>query len=240
MGKVYIIGAGPGDPELITVKAYNILKKADVVIYDRLIPKSLLKDLKAELIYVGKEIGEANIQEHINRLLVEKAKVYDIVVRLKGGDPYVFGRGEEECIYVLSNGIECEVVPGITSAIAVPAYAGIPVTSRLTSSSSGFTVITATRAEGKIIDVDYIPKKGTLVVLMGIHVIKELESVLLKVREREEPVAIIENGTTERQRVFVGKLEDLAKIVEENNVKSPAIIVVGETVKLRDKLWKLT
>jgi len=240
MGKVYIIGAGPGDPELITVKGYNILKKADVVIYDRLIPKSLLQDLKAELIYVGKEIGEANLQEYINRLLVEKAKAHEIVVRLKGGDPYVFGRGEEECLYVLNNGIECEVIPGITSAIAVPTYAGIPVTSRLTSSSSGFTVITATRAEGRIIDIDYIPKKGTLVILMGIHVIKELESTLLKVREREESVAIIENGTTDRQRVFTGKLKDLAKIVEENNVKSPAIIIVGEVVKLRDKLWKLT
>ena len=240
MGKVYIIGGGPGDPELITLKAYNILKQADVVIYDRLVPKSLIEGLKAELIYVGKEIGDANLQEYINRLLVEKAKEHKIVVRLKGGDPYVFGRGEEECIYVLSNGIECEVVPGVTSAIAVPTYAGIPVTSRLVSSSSGFTVITATRAEGKLIDTDYIPKKGTLIILMGIHVIKEIESILLKVRDRNELVAVIENGTTEKQRVFIGKLEELSKIVETNNVKSPAIIVVGEVVKLRDKLWKLT
>ena len=239
MGKVYIIGGGPGDPDLITLKAYNLLKRADVVIYDRLIPKSLLQGLKAELIYVGKEIGEANLQEYINRLLVEKAKEHEIVVRLKGGDPYVFGRGEEECIYVVNNGIECEIIPGITSAIAVPAYAGIPVTSRLTSSSSGFTVITATRAEGNIIDVDYVPKKGTLIILMGIHVIKEIENVLLKVRDKDEPIAIIENGTTEKQRVFIGKLEELSKIVEKNNVKSPTIIVIGEVVKLRDKLWKL-
>ena len=239
MGKVYIIGGGPGDPSLLTLKAYEILKRAEVVIYDRLISKSLLQGLKAELIYVGKEIGDANLQEYINRLLVEKAKEHKVVVRLKGGDPYVFGRGEEECIYVLSNGIECEIVPGITSAIAVPAYAGIPVTSRLTS-SSGFTVITATRAEGEPIDIEYIPKKGTLIVLMGIHVIKDVESTLLKIRDRDEPVAIIENGTTEKQRVFIGKLEELSKIVEENNVKSPAIIVVGDVVKLRDKLWKLT
>lgn len=239
MGKVYIIGGGPGDPALLTLKAYNILKRADVVIYDRLIPKSLLQGLRGELIYVGKEIGDANLQEYINRILVEKAKEHEIVVRLKGGDPYVFGRGEEECIYVLSNGIECEIIPGITSAIAVPAYAGIPVTSRLTS-SSGFTVITATRAEGEPIDINYVPKKGTLIILMGIHIIKDVEKSLLKIRDRDEPIAVIENGTTEKQRVFVGKLEELSKIVELNNVKSPAIIVVGNVVKLRDKLWKLT
>ncbi|BFH73633.1 uroporphyrinogen-III C-methyltransferase [Sulfurisphaera javensis] len=239
MGKVYIIGAGPGDPDLITLKAYNLIKKADVIIYDRLISKKLLQNTNAELIYVGKEIGDSELQDYINNLLVEKAKVKDIVVRLKGGDPYIFGRGEEECIYVMSNGIECEVVPGITSAIAVPAYAGIPVTSRLVSASS-FTVITATRAYNKIIDKDYIPKKGTLVILMGIHVIKELEKVLLSIRDPKEKIAIIENGTTENQRVFIGTLDQLSKLVEENNVKSPAIIVVGDVVKLRDRLWKLT
>ena len=132
MGKVYLVGAGPGDPELITVKGLRILRQADVVIYDRLVSKDLLKECKptAELIYVGKELGEAELQDKINSILVEKAKEDKIVVRLKGGDPYVFGRGEEECTYVIEHGIPCEVIPGITSAIGVPAYAGIPVTSR--------------------------------------------------------------------------------------------------------------
>ncbi|WP_390532383.1 uroporphyrinogen-III C-methyltransferase [Sulfurisphaera ohwakuensis] len=239
MGKVFIVGAGPGDPELITLKAYNLIKKADVIIYDRLVPKTLLEDTKAELIYVGKEIGDSKLQDYINELLVEKAKTNSIVVRLKGGDPYVFGRGEEECIYVLSHGIECEVVPGVSSAIAVPAYAGIPVTSRLTNSSS-FTVITGTRADNKIIDASYIPREGTLIILMGIHVIEQLERVLLSVRDYEEYVAIIENGTTEKQRVITGRLKDLSKLIIEHEIRPPAIIVVGDVVKLRDKLWKLT
>lgn len=239
MGKVYIIGAGPGDPELITLKAYNVLKKANVVIYDRLVSKELLTGLNAELIYVGKELGDSELQTYINQTLVEKAKKYDIVVRLKGGDPYVFGRGEEECLYVLSKGIECEIIPGITSAIGVPAYAGIPVTSRLVN-ASGFTVITATRSENKIIERDYIPKKGTLVILMGIHVVKQLEEILLSVRNSSEPIAIIEHGTTKNQRIFIGNLSQLSKIVEQNSIKSPAIIIVGDVVKLRESLWKLT
>lgn len=239
MGKVYIIGAGPGDPELLTLKAYNLIKRANVILYDKLIPKEVLEGLNAEIIHVGKGIGDAELQEYINRTLVEKAKNHEIVVRLKGGDPYVFGRGEEECIYVLSHGIECEVVPGVTSAIAVPTYAGIPVTSRLTY-SSGFTVISATRAEGKIIDTNYIPKKGTVIILMGIHVARDIEKVLLTVRDPNELVAVIENGTTKMQRVVIGELSRLSELIETNNIRSPAVIVVGDVIRLREKLWKLS
>lgn len=238
-GKVYIVGAGPGDPELITLKGLKVLQEADVIVYDRLIPIELLNYCKpkSEKIYVGKNIGDYVIQDDINKLLVKKALENKTVVRLKGGDPYVLGRGEEECMYVISNGVECEVIPGVTSAIAVPAYAGIPVTSRLYS-ASGFTVISATQAEDKLIDVDYIPKKGTLIILMGIRKIEELTNLLLKIRDEREPVAVIQNGTTQQQRVAVGILRDLNSIVKENNITSPAIIVVGEVVKLREYLWK--
>ncbi|MEM4042421.1 MAG: uroporphyrinogen-III C-methyltransferase, partial [Saccharolobus sp.] len=190
-GKVYIVGAGPGDPELITIKGYKLLQRADVIVYDRLIPKELLDICKpeSEKIYVGKNIGDYKLQKEINELLVKKALENKEVVRLKGGDPYVLGRGEEECLYVLSHNIECEIVPGISSAIAVPAYAGIPVTSRLYS--SGFTVISGTQADDKIIDESYIPKKGTIVILMGIRKIDELYQTLIKVRSENEPVAII-------------------------------------------------
>jgi uroporphyrin-III C-methyltransferase len=237
-GKVYLVGAGPGDPELITVKGLKILEMADVVVYDRLIPRELLAKCKkeAELIYVGKGVGESETQSEINEILVEKAKEDKVVVRLKGGDPYVFGRGEEECSYVIESGLECEVVPGITSAIAVPEYAGIPVTSRWYS--SGFSVITGTRAGGQVIDNDYIPKKGTIVVLMGVNRVEELQKVLAEVRDPETPVAVIQEGTTASQRVFVTTLSKLSVTIKENNVRSPAVIVVGEVIKLRNKLWK--
>ncbi|MFP3197393.1 MAG: uroporphyrinogen-III C-methyltransferase [Sulfolobaceae archaeon] len=235
-GIVYIVGAGPGDPELITVKALKILKIADVIIYDRLVPQELLEGLNAELIYVGKELGDAKLQDYINELLVRKAKEGKKVVRLKGGDPFVFGRGEEECIYVLRHGIKCEIVPGVTSAIAVPTYARIPVTSRLVESSSGFTVITGTTKDGGLISEEYIPRKGTIIILMGIHVIDELTKVLMKVRSGKEKVAVIEKGTTKQQRVFTGTLNELPEIVKREEVKSPAVIVIGETVSLMDLL----
>lgn len=240
VGKVYLVGAGPGDPELITIKGLKILKQADVVIYDRLVSKELLKECRsdAELIYVGKGLGEAELQDKINSTLVEKAKEGKLVVRLKGGDPYVFGRGEEECVFVMEQGIPCEVIPGISSAIGVPAYAGIPVTSRWFS--SGFTVISGTRAGDKIIDFDYIPKKGTIVILMGINKIDELQEILVKVRGPDSPVAIIQNGTLPSQRVVVTTLGKLKEAVRSENISSPAVIVVGEVVKLRNKLWKFT
>lgn len=240
MGKVYLVGAGPGDPGLITVKGLQILRVADVVVYDRLISEELLKECKksAELIYLGKELGQSELQEQINKLLVSKAKEDKIVVRLKGGDPYIFGRGEEECKYVIENGIECEVIPGVSSSTSVPACAGIPLTSRW--ASSGFTVITGTRANGEVIDEKYIPEKGTIVILMGLHVISQLKEVLLKKRGEDEDVAIIQNGTLPDQRVVVGKLRELDRLVIENKIRPPAIIVIGKVVSFRDFLWKIS
>jgi uroporphyrin-III C-methyltransferase len=235
---VFLVGAGPGDPRLITVRGAELLKVADVVIYDRLIPKELLGLCRedAELIYMGKEKGDTELQDEINQLMLAKCSEGKTVVRLKGGDPYVLGRGEEECRYLIERGIQCEVVPGVSSAFAVPAYAGIPVTSRWYSPS--VTVFTATMKSGDVIDPDYIPRKGTLVVMMGIHVVERLREILLKVRSPEEEVAVIQEGTTERQRVFTGKLANLDQLVRVNGVKPPAIIVVGEVVRLRDKLWR--
>ncbi len=237
-GKVYIVGGGPGDPGLITVKGLKVLRQADVVLYDRLISPELLREIRngAELIYVGKERGEAEIQEEINALLLKKARMGLTVVRLKGGDPYVFGRGEEECLFLIERGVECEVIPGVTSAIAGPAYAGIPVTSRWYS--SGFSVVTGQRADGSAMDLDYIPKKGTVVLLMGVSRVEEVAKNLMKVRSERTPVAVIEKATTEGQRVLTCTLRELAKTVREHNVTSPALIVVGEVVELRNKLWK--
>ncbi|BBD72817.1 uroporphyrinogen-III C-methyltransferase [Sulfodiicoccus acidiphilus] len=181
-------------------------------------------------------MGESKKQEEINQLLYKYASEGKTVVRLKGGDPYVFGRGEEECAYLVEKGICCEVVPGVSSAFAVPAYAGIPVTSRWMS--SGVTVLTAVRSTGEVIDLDYVPKKGTLVILMGVHVADRLKEQLLKVRPAGEPVAVIENGTLPGQRVFVSTLEKLDVVVRENKVRAPAIFIVGEVVKLRSALTR--
>ncbi|BCU68176.1 uroporphyrinogen-III C-methyltransferase [Sulfolobales archaeon HS-7] len=239
-GIVYLVGAGPGDPELITVKGLSTLRKAEVVIYDRLIDKKILSNVRGDalLIYAGKNIGEAEKQETITSLIIKHAKEGKIVVRLKGGDPYVFGRGEEECERVINEGIPCEVIPGVTSAIAGPTYAGIPITGR--QYSPAVSIISATRKGDEVIEPDYIPSKGTLVILMGIHKFTQLRGVLLKVRSANEPVAVIENATLESQRVFICSLNDMDKVISQNNVKSPAVIVVGDVVKMRDKLWKLS
>lgn len=242
-GKVYIVGAGPGDPELVTLKALKVIRQADVILYDRLIPKELLDEAKpsAELIYVGKESGRhALTQDEINRLLVEKALEGKTVVRLKGGDPYVFGRGEEECMYLVEHGVECEVIPGITSAIAVPMYSGIPVTHRYASSS--FAVITGREAKDKKtkrVKVKEIARAvDTLIILMGLSNLRSMVSELLEVLPPTKPVAVIYEGTTNDQKVIQGNLADIVKRVERSGIGPPAIIVVGDVVNLRDKLWK--
>ncbi len=244
-GKVWIVGAGPGDPELITVKGLRLLREADVIVYDRLVHPSLLGEARrdAELIYVGKAPGRHTMtQDEINKLLVEKALEGKMVVRLKGGDPYVFGRGEEECVYVLEHGVECEVVPGVTSATAVPAYAGIPVTSRWYASS--FAVVTGMEAaEKERPRVDYAriaSAVDTIVVLMGVSRLHYITARMLEARGRETPAAIIEKGTLPDQRVIVSTLGDIAVRAEEAGVKPPAVLVVGDVVKLRERLWKLS
>ncbi|AXI25374.1 uroporphyrinogen-III C-methyltransferase [Methanofervidicoccus sp. A16] len=237
--KVILVGAGPGDEELITVKGLKAIKSGDVIIYDDLINKNLLRYAKedAELIYVGKRKGKHSYkQEDINRLLVEKAKENKVVVRLKGGDPFVFGRGGEEILYLKKHNIPYEVIPGITSAIGVPEVAGIPLTHRKVSTS--FTVVTGHEAEDK--DEKQVRLRDlngdTIVILMGITNLEDHVKELLKNPRRDEntPVAIITNGTTERQKVIKGTLGDIVKKAKENNVKPPGVIVVGEVVNVLD------
>lgn len=239
MGKVYIVGAGPGDPELLTLKALRLIKSADVILYDRLINQEILLFAKpdCELVYVGKEDGKHTIeQEKINELLLKYAHTREVVVRLKGGDPFIFGRGGEEALFLAEHGIEFEVVPGVSSFYSVPAYAGIPITFRGISSS--FAVITGhedPRKERSSIDWESLKGINTLIVLMGVSRRKEIARRLIEIgRDPKEPVAFIENGTTERQRVILTDLYELSTNPPE--VNPPAIMVVGSVVRLRENL----
>lgn len=241
-GMVYLIGAGPGDPGLFTLKGKRILEKADVVIYDRLVGEALLNMVRAdaEKIFVGKAAGRhAMSQEDINRLLVEKAQQGCLVARLKGGDPFLYGRGGEEAQFVRQHGLDFEVVPGITSAIAVPAYAGIPVTHR--DATSSFAVITGHEKPGKqksSIQWKHISTGiGTLVFLMGLENLSFICSSLISHgRDPRTPVALIRWGTLPEQQVLTGSLETIVEQVEQVGFQPPAVIVVGEVVKLRREL----
>jgi len=239
MGKVYIVGAGPGDPELLTLKALRLIKSAEVILYDRLINQEILLFAKpdCELVYVGKEDGKHTIeQEKINELLLRYAHTREVVVRLKGGDPFIFGRGGEEALFLAEHSIEFEIVPGVSSFYSVPAYAGIPITFRGISSS--FAVITGhedPRKERSSIDWESLKGINTLIVLMGVSRRKEIARRLIEIgRDPKEPVAFIENGTTERQRVILTDLYELSTNPPE--VSPPAIMVVGSVVRLREKL----
>lgn len=241
-GLVYLIGAGPGDPGLLTVKGKDILNQADVVIYDHLVGQEIMAwvNEKAELIYVGKTSGHhAMSQEKINDLLVAKAHEGKIVARLKGGDPFVFGRGGEEAQALREEGFDFEVIPGITSAIAVPTYAGIPVTHR--DATSSFAVITGHEKPGKATSSIQWEKIstgiGTLVFLMGVENLPFIvKNLLLHGRDPQTPVALVRNGTLPDQQVVTGTLEDIVQKVQEAHLQPPAIIIVGETVALRSEL----
>lgn len=241
-GIVYLVGAGPGDPGLITVKGLEAIKKADVIVYDRLASPQLLKYTRedAEQIYVGKLPDRHTLQqEEINELLVEKAKEGKVVTRLKGGDPYIFGRGGEEAERCVEEGIPFEVVPGITSAIAVPAYAGIPVTHR--DFNSSFSIITGherpEKTESSIRWDRLATATETLIFLMGVSNLPFIvEQLTQHGRDADTPVALVRWGTRVEQEALVGTLADIVQKVEENRFRSPAIIIVGEVVKLREKL----
>jgi uroporphyrin-III C-methyltransferase len=238
MKKVYLVGGGPGDPELITVKGMKLIQSADVIIYDRLVSRKLLAYAKpgAELIYVGKQAGKHTLtQEEINQLLIKKAEEGKLVVRLKGGDPFVFGRGGEEALALRKHGIAVEVVPGVSSAIAVPALAGIPVTHRGIASS--VTLVTGHLAEKKEERLDYASLKAeTVVILMGVKNLPKIIEEFRKTRPPTTPVAIIEKGTLEEQRVITGTLADIIERAQEAKLKPPAITVIGEVVKLREDI----
>ncbi|WP_457621198.1 uroporphyrinogen-III C-methyltransferase [Persephonella sp.] len=237
-GKVYIVGAGPGDPELLTVKAYKLIQKADVILYDRLINPEILLMAKpeCELVYVGKEDGKHIMeQDKINFLLQDFVKKYKIVLRLKGGDPFVFGRGGEEALFLEEQGIEYEIVPGITSAIAVPAYAGVPVTHRGISSS--FAVITGHGHKGQFPDINWksLAGIGTLIFLMGVSNREKIAQNLIEAgRDPKEPVIFIEKGTTKEQKSIESTLKDVAE--GKVTVYPPAIFLIGDVVSLRKKI----
>jgi uroporphyrin-III C-methyltransferase len=245
-GIVYLVGAGPGDPDLITVRGLRCLRRADVVVYDRLVHPGLLEDAPrpARRIYVGKRAGRHALrQEEINALLVRQARKGRVVVRLKGGDPFVFGRGGEEALACTAAGVAWEVIPGVSSAVAVPAAAGIPVTHR--QIAGGFAVVTGHCAgpEGSDRGIDRIDwsayaRIDTLVILMGLERLAEITALLqIHGRAPGTPAAVISRGTLPDEQVVVGTLADLAeRVAIAEGIESPATIVVGEVVRLRESL----
>ncbi len=241
-GKVYLVGAGPGDIGLLTVKGMRCLQKAEVVVYDFHLNAQILNYINhnAEFIYAGKRGGHhAMTQEEINSLLIEKAGEGKIICRLKGGDPFVFGRGGEEAEALVGAGIEFEVVPGVSSAVAAPAYAGIPLTHRLYSSS--FAVVPGyedtTKGESAIDWAKLATGVGTLVVLMAVRNLKALVEKLVKNgRSPDTPVAVVRWGTRPDQRTIVSTLAEIVATVREKEIKPPAVVVIGDVVRLRDKL----
>ncbi|GIV75651.1 uroporphyrinogen-III C-methyltransferase [Litorilinea aerophila] len=240
-GKAYIVGAGPGRADLITVRGLRLLQQADVVIYDRLIAQELLDEIRpdAERIFVGKGPDHHTLeQDAINALLVERVRAGYQVVRLKGGDPFVFGRGGEEALALQQAGLPYEVVPGITSAVAVPAYAGIPVTHRGISTS--FAVVTGHECRGReqsMTDWEALARIPTLVVLMGVRQIEQIAARLMAAgRGGDTPAAAISWGTTDEQQVVRSTLAQLAGAMAEAGLTSPAVIVIGEVAALHDEL----
>ena len=234
--KLTLVGAGPGDVDLITVKAIRVLKTADVVLYDALVNEDLLDYIHAdaEIIFVGKRRGCYRYQqEQINELIVALANSKGHVVRLKGGDPFIFGRGAEEMEYAASFGIETAFVPGISSSLAVPAYQNIPLTKR--GSSESFWIITGTTKDHKISsDIQLAAKSNaTVVVLMGMGKLPEIIALFQRENKHNLPVAIIQNGTRVNEKVGIGTVDTILDVVKENELSNPSIIVLGEVVKHR-------
>lgn len=241
-GKVYLVGSGPGDPELLTMKARRLIDTADVVIYDQLPGKAILDSIpqNTEKIDAGKFAGDHRLSQwETNELIVKKAKEGNMVVRLKGGDPYMFGRGGEEAEVLVEANVEFEIVPGITSAIAAPAYAGIPVTHR--DHASMVTFITGHEDPTKdetALDWETLAKfDGTIVIFMGVKMLGRNTGELIKFgKDPKTPVALVERGTRPDQRVTIGTLETITDIAKEQGVKAPAITLIGNVVKLHEIL----
>lgn len=235
-GKVYLVGMGPGDPELITVRALKVLKKADVVMYDLLANAGLLKlsRRRAEKICVGKSDGLHLLeQDRINRMLYQKAREGKTVVRLKGGDPFTFSRGIEEAMYLRAKGVDFEIVPGITSAFAAPQSFGIPLTRK--GRYSSVAVLTGRRSDGRPIDA---PACDTLIYLMGVGNIRNIvRAVLRSGRSKDTPAAFIERGTTEKERIVTGTLGNIAEKARRHSVMPPAVFIVGEVVKYGRRIY---
>ncbi|VXB46596.1 Uroporphyrinogen-III C-methyltransferase [Maribacter litoralis] len=231
--KVSLVGAGPGAKDLITIRAMKVLNQADIVLYDALISDELLSEIRTDIprVFTGKRCGKhSHTQDEINELIVRYAFEYGHVVRLKGGDPFVFGRANEEIEYVESFGIPVSVVPGITSAIAAPSSQGIPMTKRGVSSS--FWVMTATKRDGSFSqDLQFAAKSSTtMVILMGIRKLKEIVEEVSKYRGLMTPIAVIQNGTTTHEKCYVATLNTLNTISGEIDITQPGIIVIGDVV----------
>ncbi len=239
-GKVYLIGAGPGDAGLLTVRGAEIIQSAETAVYDRLVGKDILKLIPetAELINVGKNAGNHPVPQHeINKILLEKALEGKTVVRIKGGDSFVFGRGGEELELLEQNGIEFEVVPGITSSLSAPAYAGIPVTHR--DYCSSVHIITGHSKENKPLNIDFeslVKLNGTLIFMMSVSTLGQIAEGLINAgMDKDMPAAIIENGTRPEQRKFVSTISDIADVAEQNKVISPAVFAVGKVCGLSER-----
>jgi len=235
--KLTLIGAGPGDPDLITLKGIKALQKAKVVLYDSLAHPALLEYCPADCVkvLVGKRFGKTSCgQDEINNLIVEYANQYGEVIRLKGGDSFIFGRGYEEIIFAAQHGIESEIIPGISSSYAVPALAGIPLTSRGLSES--FWVITGTtKSHALSKDVALAAQStATVVVLMGLHKLDEIVGIYAGIGKIDEPIAIIQNGTLENQKVVSGRISNIQPLAKISEISSPAIIVIGQVAALPD------
>lgn len=241
--KVFICGAGPGDPKLITLRAMELLKTCDVVLYDRLVGKEIIDQIPAgaKKIYVGRTVGDPTThQDRTNELMVKYAKKGKSVLRLKGGDPFIFGRGAEEAEHLIRHGIKFEIIPGITSAIASPAYAGIPLTHRRYSSS--VAIVTGHEgAEKDELAVRWDKLAGavdTIVVLMGIGQLDQISRDLTRAgMKKSTKVAIVASGTTEKQKVVRGTLGTIAGIAKKADIKPPAVIVIGKVAGLENLEW---
>jgi len=233
--RITLVGAGPGDADLITMKGIKALKTADVVLYDALVNEEILEFAPehAVKVYVGKRSGDHSFsQDVINKLMIDYALNYGHVVRLKGGDPFVFGRGYEELDHAASFSIPATVIPGISSSIAVPGLQQIPVTHRGLSES--FWVITGTTTNGKISADIYAAAQtnATIVVLMGVHKLAEITQIFKNQDKNRLPVAVIQSGSTENEKVAIGTIDTIVEQVEEKKISSPALIVIGEVVSL--------
>ncbi|MFL5764725.1 MAG: uroporphyrinogen-III C-methyltransferase [Bacteroidia bacterium] len=236
--KLTLVGAGPGDVDLITIKGVEAIASADVVLYDALVNPELLNyaPAKARKIYVGKRnSNHAYTQEQINSLIIDSAYTYGHVVRLKGGDPFVFGRGYEEIAHAQLFNIETKVVPGISSSIAVPELQGIPVTNRGTSES--FWVITGTKSNGQLsADVKLAAQStATVVILMGLNKLKEITEVFRSKGKQDTAIAIIQNGSLPDEKIALGTIDTILDIASAEKVQAPAVIVIGDVVKLHQQ-----
>ncbi len=244
-GKVYLVGAGPGDPKLITLRAVELIKKADVVLYDRLVSKKILAMIpkRAVSIYVGREVGDDTThQENTNELMVKYAQLKKSVVRLKGGDPIIFGRGGEEAEFLKSFNVKYEIIPGITSGIGSATYVGIPLTHRQFASSVVF--VTGHEDPEKKTEVVKWKKLAksvdTIVIMMGLSRIEVISRKLIEGgMDKNMPVAVIQNGTTSKQKMFKGTISNIANKIKRNKIKPPTNIIIGRVVDLSDIIgWK--